>query len=733
MSKETLSQFDFDLSYLALLTRVGLKPLSRWEKPVPVGLEDVLDELGLETAYVRRRLQNGGTTTEFIFSRSDAYLDLYLRRFDDTVIDKSVETQRFEGFLFGFPPCCVESFARHGYRPNELDVDEQKLLFHWACPDCKVTPLLLPEYRQVHRQCQDLFAGNGRSNNLFTTDRKKVAKKTLAVATSLALAVTGIGLTLPTQAQAATQWNDDPHWLPLAKTDDADQDFLYDSEEPFLGLQPNNPDTDANGLLDGVQLAQAMHLIYSALPHEAQNDRPYVIDHMLRGIENCTICDSSVNMGYCEIVNPLEKLVIELPYISLHYLQHGSFRYAGSLHGEGRVNPRQLKAVLEADGSWHRLKLGESADKDNDGLFNGDEPHLGTDPALADSDHDGIVDGTQFSRAFAAVIDSLPRVEKADSVYVEEHAAKGVESCARCGEQVNMGYLRIINPIEKQWAELPFLALHYMRCGGFAYDGDVHKGVANARILDMVLDPQGINHLLVVDDDKDSDGLSASEESFFGTDANAPDSNEDGLLDGIDLGLQLAAKIDSLPREAQAGAPYMLEHYAYGLETCEVCGQWVNMGYVEIINPVTGDTLTCPVIGLHAMNHGSFTYNGTLHDGRVDPIKLAKVLAVQPTLAPHGTNGTPTEFALWPNYPNPFNASTVIRFELPHAGFVTLEIHNLLGQRVRTLVAENRPAGVFTAQWDGKDDAGGELASGIYCYRLRTGEFIAVKRMALLR
>jgi len=732
MNPETLKYFEFDLAYLALLTQNGLKPLSRWEKPVPAGLEAALDDLGFESAYVRRRLQNGGTTTEFIFSRSDAYIDLYLHRFDDIPIDKSVNTQRFEGFLFGFPPCCVESFARHGYRPNGLDRMEQKLLFHWACPDCKLTPLLVPEYRRVYRQCKELLAGQSHASTLFAETGKQIGKKVVAVAASVALAAMSVAPILPANALAAPDWNGDPHWLPLAKSDDADQDLLMDIEEPFLGLQPENPDSDSDGRIDGVQLAQAMHLICSALPHEVTADRPYLIDHMLRGNENCTVCDSSVNMGYCELVNPLEKLIIELPYISLHYLQHGSFRYAGSLHGEGRVNPRQLKAVLEADGTWHRLKLA-AGDRDEDGLYNNDEPHLGTDPALADTDQNGIVDGTQLARAFVAVIDSLPRGLRTDSVYVEEHQAKGVESCARCGESVNMGYLRIVNPLEGQWTELPFLALHYMHCGGFAYDGEVHKGLASARVLAMVLDPQGAKHVLKTADDMDTDGLNAAEESFFATDPKVPDSNDNGLLDGIELGLQLAAEIDSLPREAQIAMPYMLEHLVWGVETCEVCGQTVNMGYTEIINPVSGDTLTTPVIGLHAMNHGSFTYHGNLHDGRIDPIKLAQVLAVNPTAVPSDANVPPSDLALWPNYPNPFNAATVIRFELPRPGWVTLEIHNLLGQEVRTLVSDNSPAGAFTVQWDGKDEGGKDLVSGVYFCRMRAGQLVAVKRMALLR
>jgi hypothetical protein len=446
MHANSLTLLEFDLAYLALLTQNGTKSLSRWEGVVPHGIEEVMDEMGMELAHVRRRLQNGKSTTEFIFSKSEAHLDLYLQRFDGSLIDKSIETQRLEGFLFGFPPCCVESFGHFGYRPNGLEPEDQKLLFHWACPHCRVTPLLLPSYRRVHQRCADIFAGRERSHKILAQNHKEVAKKVLAVASSLALAAAGAVLYTPTSALAKATMADDPHWLPLPDNTDHDADLLPDDDEPYLGMQPNDPDTDDNGILDGVQLAQAAHAIYAMLPHEPQSNGPYVIDHEQRGIEHCSVCASVVNMGYAEIVNPLENLVIEVPYIALHYLEHGSFMYDGDVHSLSYLNARKLKAALEADGTWHRLAL-ELDDRDKDGLADFDEPYLGTDSTKVDTDSNGVVDGTQLSRAFAAVIDVLPREAQSDSVYVEEHQVWGSETCARCGELVNMGFARVINRI----------------------------------------------------------------------------------------------------------------------------------------------------------------------------------------------------------------------------------------------------------------------------------------------
>ncbi len=91
------------------------------------------------------------------------------------------------------------------------------------------------------------------------------------------------------------------------------------------------------------------------------------------------------------------------------------------------------------------------------------------------------------------------------------------------------------------------------------------------------------------------------------------------------------------------------------------------------------------------------------------------------------------EFVLSQNYPNPFNQETVIRFELPVSAFVELAVYNILGQRVRSLVADRLPAGSHSASWDGTYDNGSSVPSGIYFYRLQTDRMSAVKKMVLLK
>lgn len=93
----------------------------------------------------------------------------------------------------------------------------------------------------------------------------------------------------------------------------------------------------------------------------------------------------------------------------------------------------------------------------------------------------------------------------------------------------------------------------------------------------------------------------------------------------------------------------------------------------------------------------------------------------------------PKEVALYPNYPNPFNPATTIRFALPEAMEVTAGIYNIAGQLVRTLFTGRRTAGVHSLMWDGTDDNGQPLASGIYLCRLQAGTHSAVRKMVLVR
>ena len=92
----------------------------------------------------------------------------------------------------------------------------------------------------------------------------------------------------------------------------------------------------------------------------------------------------------------------------------------------------------------------------------------------------------------------------------------------------------------------------------------------------------------------------------------------------------------------------------------------------------------------------------------------------------------PAAFVLYDNFPNPFNPETTIKFELPQDEFVTLEIYNIAGAKIRTLVHSAYKAGVHTIQWDGAKENGDKASSGAYLYRFTAGAFIKTGKMMLL-
>jgi parallel beta-helix repeat protein len=93
----------------------------------------------------------------------------------------------------------------------------------------------------------------------------------------------------------------------------------------------------------------------------------------------------------------------------------------------------------------------------------------------------------------------------------------------------------------------------------------------------------------------------------------------------------------------------------------------------------------------------------------------------------------PKQFALSQNYPNPFNPETKIKYQLPKESQVLLNIYNLLGQLVVTLVDEKQTAGNKSVIWDGRNRYSNQVSTGLYIYVLKAGDFINSKRMVLLR
>ncbi len=93
----------------------------------------------------------------------------------------------------------------------------------------------------------------------------------------------------------------------------------------------------------------------------------------------------------------------------------------------------------------------------------------------------------------------------------------------------------------------------------------------------------------------------------------------------------------------------------------------------------------------------------------------------------------PTEYAINQNYPNPFNPETNIEYQLPTAGYVDISVYNILGQNVKTLVAENQQAGIHKAHWNGANNDGEKVPSGIYFYTIKADKFSDTKKMIMLK
>jgi hypothetical protein len=93
----------------------------------------------------------------------------------------------------------------------------------------------------------------------------------------------------------------------------------------------------------------------------------------------------------------------------------------------------------------------------------------------------------------------------------------------------------------------------------------------------------------------------------------------------------------------------------------------------------------------------------------------------------------PKQFTLHPNYPNPFNPITSLRYDLPEQAQVMLTIYDLMGRKVTQLVNTTQEAGYRSEQWDATDSFGNPVSAGVYLYQIRAGEFVQTRKMVLLK
>ena len=128
-----------------------------------------------------------------------------------------------------------------------------------------------------------------------------------------------------------------------------------------------------------------------------------------------------------------------------------------------------------------------------------------------------------------------------------------------------------------------------------------------------------------------------------------------------------------------------------------------------------------------------------IQDGRDDDLVMMEVkLTSSPfdeadPILIHSDRLLPSVFALSQNYPNPFNGITQLRYDLPKTAYVTIKIRNILGQAIRTLLDEEKDSGYHVVEWDGRNEGGESVASGVYFYRLVERNYTETKKMLLLK
>ena len=124
----------------------------------------------------------------------------------------------------------------------------------------------------------------------------------------------------------------------------------------------------------------------------------------------------------------------------------------------------------------------------------------------------------------------------------------------------------------------------------------------------------------------------------------------------------------------------------------------------------------------------------------LNPASFKRLLLLKATgrykrLSPEDTAGTtiPQAFAFSQNYPNPFNPTTSFKFALPRDCHVKLEILNILGQKVATILNEWREAGIHEVSWNGELNSGNPVASGVYFATIKAGEFSSTKKVVVIK
>ena len=219
----------------------------------------------------------------------------------------------------------------------------------------------------------------------------------------------------------------------------------------------------------------------------------------------------------------------------------------------------------------------------------------------------------------------------------------------------------------------------------------------------------------------------------------------------VDLSVEYTIDVDVRPLPDGVGTPAMYTLYYFWVVNT---GEGTDFFHLDISSgrawsvEIVGSSTTGYVKSGDSVEVGVRTLvPADAEDGDSDDLTLAATSAMDGTVSSSETVTTtatgsaagewegivPGVFKLFQNYPNPFNPTTRIEFTLEQASEVRLEVYNVLGQKIKTLLDGYLPNGSHEAEWDGTTESGAKVSSGIYFYRLSTNEFSRTRKMMLMK
>jgi hypothetical protein len=173
----------------------------------------------------------------------------------------------------------------------------------------------------------------------------------------------------------------------------------------------------------------------------------------------------------------------------------------------------------------------------------------------------------------------------------------------------------------------------------------------------------------------------------------------------------------------------------YGDKSDMAPGEGVIANLVFSVDDPSVESIELTPVEMEKPNHSlMLVYNDKSKDAAEVAYVVPEFNGVSVSLqSPMQEELLPMSFSLRQNAPNPFNPTTTISYDLPKATHVSLNIFNVLGQKVKTVVDGFQDAGTKSVIWDGRDDGGASVASGIYFYRLNAGEYNETRKMMMLK